>query len=255
MTLRKLFKRWRYPHKKSAVNYFLDDPRLLFGIPSTPSKLHVASFIERALGTNIIEALHAFLPQDFQDHIAQVGGADQQGYRLMLYLLVRKYRPQVVVETGVARGISSAYILCAMRENCSGHLYSIDLPAKKAAIEEDSNREKYRYTLSDGQTHSEYEIGYTVPEFLKERWTLTLDDSRRALPELMTKLQTIDVFYHDSLHSYDHMKFEFETAWPHLKEGGLLLSDDVLWNNAFHEMCKQHARKPMIYRSFGMIQK
>jgi predicted O-methyltransferase YrrM len=50
------------------------------------------------------------------------------------------------------------------------------------------------------------------------------------------------------------MKFEFDAAWPHLKEGGLLLSDDVLWNNAFHEISKTQGKKPMIYRSFGMLQ-
>jgi predicted O-methyltransferase YrrM len=255
MGLSKLIKRLRYPHKKAAVNYFLDDPRLLFGIPSTPTKLHAASFIERALDQNIIGALHAFLPQEFQDHLAQCKGADQQGYRLMLYLLVRKYRPEIVVETGVARGISSAYILCAMKENGVGQLYSIDLPAQKAAVEEDADREAYRYTLADGQTHQHYEIGYLVPEYLRSRWTLILEDARKALPELMGKLPMIDFFYHDSLHSYDHMKFEFETAWPRLRDGGLLLSDDVLWNNAFHEACKTHGRKPMIYRSFGMIKK
>lgn len=256
MGLKKLIKRLRYPHKKSALNYFFDDPRLVFGIPSTPTKTHAASFIERAMGANIIEALHAFLPQEFQDHLAQCDGADQQGYRLMLYLLVRKFRPQVVVETGVARGVSSAYILCAMKQNGVGQLYSIDLPAKRAAaVVENDNHQHERYKLSDGQTHQEYEIGHLVPEYLKDRWTLILDDARKALPELMGKLDAIDVFYHDSLHSYDHMKFEFETAWPRLREGGLLLSDDVLWNNAFHEVCKRQNRKPIIYRSFGMIQK
>ena len=94
-----------------------------------------------------------------------------------------------------------------------------------------------------------------MPDFLRDRWTLTLDDARKALPELMAKLPAIDFFYHDNLHSYDHMKFEFETAWPKLREGCLLLSDDVLWNNAFHEVCKRERRKPIIYRSFGMIQK
>ena len=120
MAFDKLSKRLRYPHKKTAINYFMDDPRLVFGIASTPSKLHVASFIERAMDANNVEALHNFLPQDFVDHLAQHGGSDQQGYRLMLYLLVRKFRPEIVIETGVARGISSAYMLLAMQQNGTG---------------------------------------------------------------------------------------------------------------------------------------
>jgi hypothetical protein len=66
MAFEKLIKRLRYPHKRTASNYFLDDPRLVFGIPSTPTKLHVASFIERAPGANIVEALHAFSPRIFK---------------------------------------------------------------------------------------------------------------------------------------------------------------------------------------------
>jgi predicted O-methyltransferase YrrM len=251
----KLIKRLRYPHKASALSYFVDDPRLLLGIPSTPTKLHLGSFMERATGENILEAMHYFLPGDFYKHMKEVGGRDIQGYRMMLYMLVRKFQPEIVVETGVARGASSAYILCAMRENGFGHLYSIDLPAQSVAIEKDEKRESHRYTLSDGQTHQHYEIGHRIPEFLKDRWTLILNDSRIALPELLQKLGTIDFFYHDSLHTYDHMKFEFETAWPHIKPGGLLLSDDVLWNKAYHEACVKHGKKPMVYRSFGMMQK
>jgi len=52
-----------YRHKKIAINYFMDDPRLVFGIPSTPSKLHVASFIERAMDANIVEVSTIFYPR------------------------------------------------------------------------------------------------------------------------------------------------------------------------------------------------
>jgi len=169
--------------------------------------------------------------------------------------LVRKFRPEIVIETGVPRGISSAYVLLALQQNGTGQLYSIDLPVRTVAVEDDPNRESFRYELADGQTHKHYEEGHVVPESPKDCWTLILEDARKALPELMEKLQTIDFFYYESLHSYDHMKFEFETAWPHLKEGGLQLSDDVLWNNAFHEICKLYGKKPIIYRSFDMMQK
>lgn len=260
MVLKKILRRLTYPHKKTALNYFIDDPRLVFGIPTTPNKLHVGSFIERALGENIVQALHSFLPQHLLDHLDSESTEgmqlrDIQGYRIMLYLLVRKYKPDVVVETGVARGISSAYVLSAMHENDKGRLYSIDLPAASASIDDEPDRASHRYTLSDGQTHKHYEVGHLVPEYLRDRWTLTLEDAKVALPKLLEELGSIDFFYHDSLHTYDHMKFEFETAWPYIKEGGLLLSDDVLWNNAFHEICKRLRRKPAVYRSFGMIRK
>src|SRR5688500_12760767 len=45
-----------------------------------------------------------------------------------LYVIVRAAKPKVVVETGVASGISSAHILLALAANESGTLHSIDFP-------------------------------------------------------------------------------------------------------------------------------
>lgn len=252
---KRIRERLKYPHKWTALQYVWDDPKLLAGVFGERSSVHVGNFIERATDTNIVIALNSLLPQRFVDHCAENHCTDDLGYRMMLYLLVRKFQPETIVETGVARGISSAYILQAMQDNGKGHLYSIDLPARNAAVEEDAERKTYRYTLSDGQTHKHYDVGHTIPDYLRDRWTLILDDAKQALPKLLADLEAIDVFYHDSLHTYEHMKFEFETAWPYIREGGLLLSDDVLWNHAFHEHCKAHRKQPIIFRSFGMIRR
>ena len=53
------------------------------------------------------------------------------------------------------------------------------------------------------------------------------------LPAVLQDVGMIDIFIHDSLHTYDHMLFEYRTAWPHLRPGGILLSDDTDWNRAF----------------------
>ena len=46
----------------------------------------------------------------------------------VLYAAVRARKPSVVVETGVAAGLSSACILAGLQRNGMGELYSIDLP-------------------------------------------------------------------------------------------------------------------------------
>ncbi|WP_353851596.1 hypothetical protein [Microcystis sp. LE19-131.1A] len=51
------------------------------------------------------------------------------------------------------------------------------------------------------------------------------------------------------------MMFEYQTAYPHIVEGGLLLSDDVVWNRAFYDFCKKQGKKPIIYRTFGILSK
>jgi hypothetical protein len=43
-----------------------------------------------------------------------------------LYALCRLIRPRIVVETGVAAGVSSAFILKALNDNSYGILHSID---------------------------------------------------------------------------------------------------------------------------------
>ena len=252
MGLSKLIQRLSYPHKKTAWKYFIDDPRLIFGVSSTSSKGHVGSVIQRMFKTDMISSLHSFLPQDLQDLIEKEDYRDREGYRLLLHLLIRKWKPDVVIETGVARGLSSAYMLAAMRENNRGRLISIDLPPESASIT-DEEKDSSHYLLQDGQKHVDYEIGHFVPDWLRDRWTLVLEDSMVALPRILEEEGEIDFFYHDSLHTNDHMRFEYETSWPYIKEGGLLLSDDVLWSDAYHDFSKKHRRKPVIYRSFGMI--
>src|SRR5207247_4960247 len=45
--------------------------------------------------------------------------------------------------------------------------------------------------------------------------------------------RSIDMFLHDSSHSYRHMLWEFRQFWPRLRDGGLLMSHDVQMNAAF----------------------
>jgi predicted O-methyltransferase YrrM len=46
--------------------------------------------------------------------------------RLFLYALCKIIKPKTIVETGVAYGLSTSYILQALYENKTGTLYSID---------------------------------------------------------------------------------------------------------------------------------
>jgi len=245
--------RVNYPHKINALKYLLRNPSLALGLFRDSSKLYFSRTIENVLGLNIIYCLHNLLPEKFANHLKENQIGDHNGLRLMLYSIVRKYKPEIVVETGVSRGASSAFILCAMRENGKGHLYSIDLPSDNApAIKEEG-----RNILGDGARYSvaQKPVGHLVPEYLKDRWTLILRDAKIELPALLKKTGEISIFFHDSLHTYEHMLFEYETAWPYISKGGLLLSHDVLWNEAFLKFSKKVKSKPAIYYSFGVIKK
>lgn len=235
--------------KRTALKYFLRSPSLFFTICQNPSKFYFSKTLENILDSNFISCLHNFLPERFLNHLKEEGFVDHDGVRFILYSIVRAYKPEIVVETGVAHGVTSAFMLCAMHENRKGHLYSIDIPPYDACVENGNAGGKIKM-LEDGQKHwinEKYSVGDFVPEYLKDRWTLILGDAKEELPTLLKKINKISVFFHDSLHTYEHMMFEYETAWPHITKSGLLLSHDVVWNKAFLKFSKKVNSKPLIY--------
>lgn len=156
---------------------------------------------------------------------------------LLQYAVTRALAPACIVETGIANGVSSAYLLLAIHKNGTGHLHSIGLGDPSF--------------LPAGK-----EPGWLVPAWLRAPWQVHIGDARQLLPPLLSQRRPIDMFIHDSLHTYDHMLWEFEAAYPTLRSGGLLLSDDALWNSAFRDFAeKNHEPDSRILRGVGFLRK
>jgi len=141
------------------------------------------------------------------------------------YVAVKLLRPEIVVETGVWSGTSSWSILHAMDEIAHGRLISIDLPTPN--------------------TNVLPEVGHLVPKYLRYRWELRIGAARTLLPSVIQEVGQIDIFQHDSRHSYSNQTFEFSTAWPAISPQGLLVSDDVS-NDALHDACESWNQSPVI---------
>jgi predicted O-methyltransferase YrrM len=122
--------------------------------------------------------------------------------------------PAAVIETEVFRGVSSAFILAGLQTNNFSDLYSIDIAVEAR------------------------QVGWVISDNLKTRWHLLSGKSAAKLPDLLTELETIDIFFHDRDHSYKNMIWEFEKAWQHLCSGGILLSHNIDFNNALRDFCK-----------------
>jgi hypothetical protein len=142
---------------------------------------------------------------------------------------VRHRRPEVVVETGVARGVTTRFILEALERNQCGHLYSIDLPH-----------------LFDARIHEE--TAAAVPRHVRERWTYIRGSSRRRLPRLLSETGSVDLFVHDSLHTARNMRFEMDHIWAALSPHGIMIVDDVL-NQSFREFAAANRCESMVCRS------
>ena len=92
---------------------------------------------------------------------------------------------------------------------------------------------------------------WIVPDVLRARHSLLLGQSRDTLPSLLADVDHVDVFFHDSDHSYANMIWEFETVWPKVAADGLLVSDDVLANSSFFDFCRKKSLKCMNVFNLG----
>jgi len=135
------------------------------------------------------------------------------------YVICRLLEPEVVVETGVAYGVTTSYILKALDINKKGKLYSIDLPPL-------------------GKDADSF-VGYLVPDNLKSRWTLHRGTSKRVLPTILPIIKQVDVFIHDSLHTYWNIRRELKLITPYLSKPSAVIADDIHGNKAFMEWIEQ----------------
>jgi predicted O-methyltransferase YrrM len=139
----------------------------------------------------------------------------------LLYVLVKSKKPQLLVETGVANGVSTSAIMSALDEdNSSGSLNSFDvLPETKEAY-----------------------LG-------KGKWNFHLLDKKRTHKQLFVAVGNfplVDIWLHDSNHGYRWQKFEYLLALSRLKEDGVLISDDIDASPAWGELAKSHFRESYI---------
>jgi predicted O-methyltransferase YrrM len=177
----------------------------------------------------------------------------------LLYGLVRALRPATVVETGTASGISTTYLLAALRRNGAGRLISIDLPFEAGiGLEVRPIIPGTAIDLLDSSPVPEgKEPGWAVPDELRARWELRLGDARTLLPEALAEVGEVDIFFHDSLHSREHMLFEFETAWPRLATGGVIVADDIFQreHDAVPAFARDVDRPFSTFGNLGLIRK
>ena len=150
------------------------------------------------------------------------GGADID----LLYSLCCAFNAVRVLETGVAFGWSSLAILSAVGSRPGAMLTSVDLPYLGANLDD--------------------LVGLAVPNDLKERWSLRRGADRDELPQAIADTRPIDLAHYDSDKSYAGRRWAYPLIWEGLRDGGLLMSDDVEDNLAFLDFAADISVKPLI---------
>ncbi|MGI8494303.1 MAG: class I SAM-dependent methyltransferase [Pyrinomonadaceae bacterium] len=133
----------------------------------------------------------------------------------LCYAVCRAIKPVTFIETGVAFGVSSSYILKALEVNKKGKLISIDKPPATPRATEF--------------------IGALIPDELRCNWHLYRGASQKLLPKLLSEIKEVNIFLHDSRHTYNNMSAEFELVEPYLTDRSVLIADDINRNIAFEE--------------------
>lgn len=104
----------------------------------------------------------------------------------LLYKFIRDNNIKTIVETGVSYGFSTSYFLAALPKD--GQLYSIEwdlMPESKLVI----------------------------PKALRDRWQVDVGKSQDILVRIMGSIsRPVDLFWHDSSHSFHNQYFEYCVA-------------------------------------------
>jgi predicted O-methyltransferase YrrM len=144
------------------------------------------------------------------------------GCRIGWYALVRLLKPELVVETGVDKGLGSCVIAAALLRNTAegnpGRLLAID-------------------------------IDPTAGELVREPYDSVIDlefsDSHSALRKLD---RPIDFFLHDSDHSPQHERGELDLVMENIAPGGLVLSDNSHVTSAVSDFAEATSRRYLFFR-------
>jgi predicted O-methyltransferase YrrM len=152
----------------------------------------------------------------------------------LIYGLVRLRRFESILETGVANGHSTYYLLHALRANGRGRLCSVDIGTDVGVLVDPAERAAWTYLgLAAGREREDFQA-------------------------CLDRLRPIDLFLHDSDHTYRWQMFEYRSAWASLGSGGLFLSDNVDHSFAFVDFCAERKIEPVVLisgmRVFGLVE-
>jgi predicted O-methyltransferase YrrM len=125
-----------------------------------------------------------------------------------LFAVVKILKPKVVIETGVANGMSTSMILLAL-EDSGGVLHSFDI---------NSETKKAHRPQVNWEWH---QLDFRNPKSSLKRFFMARDIE-------------VDLWIHDSDHSRYWQQFEFELAMKHLSARGVIVSDDINDSSAWH---------------------
>jgi hypothetical protein len=133
------------------------------------------------------------------------------------YALVRAAQPDHIVETGTHLGLGSCAIAAALLRNGHGRLTTIDIDPQAGHL-------------------------------LGEPWSNVVDRRTGSSIDILAELEDVDMFLHDSLHTYDYETKELAAVEPNLRVGAIILSDNAHDSSALSDWAEQTGRHYLFFK-------
>jgi predicted O-methyltransferase YrrM len=126
-----------------------------------------------------------------------------------IYDLIKRNKFRDILEVGMANGLSSLYMLQALKENGDGgHLTSID-------------------PFQDTQWFSAGLFNINAAGFSKQH-TWIKGKSYDVLPQLLAKKNKYDLIFVDGMHLFDYTLIDVFYSFLLCRVGGIIIIDDIL---------------------------
>ncbi|WP_020592350.1 class I SAM-dependent methyltransferase [Kiloniella laminariae] len=243
--MRRLIRKFLYfiSRTKPPVNFLIKQAKLtIFWLKNSnentnytydleeKNKLHLA-FLISAITNSKFEIINSYITEICDDeelkkhissHIAKSSlsfMADQTaryGRRVGWYAIVRALKPNIVVETGVDKGLGACVLTAALKKNHiegnSGYYYGTDINPK---------------------------AGYMLSGSYAEFGEIIYGDSIESLKNLN---HTIDIFINDSDHSNEYEACEYRTISNKLSKRSVILGDNSHSTNELLEFSLKNNR-------------
>lgn len=208
ISIRKLCFLYNLPYKKSLFEELVNNKNLIINLNKNIQK-------NKIFRTREFNSIYQFYV-----------------YRNLLYYFIRETKPKIIIETGVLHGLTTTWILQALKDNKSGKLISIDLPRRDWNLYMGS-RQFGPGSESEKEELEDQNPGWIIPEYLKSNWELVLGPSEIELEKVCKNIKKVDLFIHDSDHSYETMKYECDYVANEYPEADIIIDDFNLNNYTF----------------------
>lgn len=141
-------------------------------------------------------------------------------WSLLLFKLIREFRPSICIELGTCLGISGAYQASAQKINKNGNLITLEGAKSLAALAEKNLQQ----------------LGLDNAEVVCGRFQDTLD-------RVLTENKPIDYAFIDGHHDEKATILYFEQFLPCLSKNSMIIFDDISWSDGMRnawETIKNH---------------